>query len=184
VEKTRPIRRKSAVWTPLQDPPEDTCHAWTNGSCRISAGMGWVATEDDGRNGSVIAQELSTLRGLQVAFDAEVAAIWAALKWFQDSQFHHLVVHSDSTSAIASVQHVGARPGQHMAKAQSRPSEKSQRKDARRRSNGSRSLGHPRQREGRRPRGQGGRKARPRPIHVLAFVKLRVSERFRSAKER
>jgi ribonuclease HI len=77
-----------------QELPADTCHAWTDGSYRISAGMGWVATEDDTRDEPVIAQGLSTL---QVAFDAETAAILGALQWFQDSRFHHLVVHSDST---------------------------------------------------------------------------------------
>jgi hypothetical protein len=76
------MRRKYAAWTLelLKDPPDDNCHAWTDGSYRLSAGLGWTATEDDNGNGPVIAQGSSTLRGLQVAFDAEVAAILAALR--------------------------------------------------------------------------------------------------------
>jgi ribonuclease HI len=46
-----------------------------------------------------------------------VAAILAALRYFQDSRYHQQVLHSDSTSAIARVQHVGAGPGQDTARA-------------------------------------------------------------------
>ena len=53
----------------------------------------------------------------QTAFDAEAAAIGAAAIWYrQQTQFEHLVIHSDSTSAIARASHSGASPGQKLAK--------------------------------------------------------------------
>jgi ribonuclease HI len=78
-----------------------TGHAWTDGSFRKSAGLGWVITSDDQGAGPVINQGSKTLKGKQVAFDAEVIAIEEALKWFKDSdQVKNLVIHPDSTSAI------------------------------------------------------------------------------------
>ena len=60
------------------------------------------------------------LGGRQTAFDAEVAAIEATVDWYQWSDFQHLVVHSDSTSAIARMCHGGAGPGQGPARNVSR----------------------------------------------------------------
>jgi len=62
--------------------PEETLtiHLWTDGSFRKSAGFGWIATADDKGAGDVIAQGSQTLKGHQVAFDAEIAAIEDALK--------------------------------------------------------------------------------------------------------
>ena len=60
----------------------------------------------------MIAQGSKTLGGRQTAFDAEVAAIEAAVEWHRRSEFKHLVLHSDSTSAIARACHGGAGPGQ------------------------------------------------------------------------
>jgi hypothetical protein len=51
-----------------------------------------------------------------MAFDAEVAAIEEALKLFGSSPYLHLIIHSDSTSAIARAGHIAAGPGQQTAK--------------------------------------------------------------------
>jgi len=51
-----------------------------------------------------------------MAFDAEVAAIDAAVQWHcANNLFRHMVIHSDSTSAIARIQHSSAGPGQSVA---------------------------------------------------------------------
>jgi ribonuclease HI len=94
----------------------DGCHAWTDGSFRISVGLEWIITADDTRAGPAIAQGARTLGTKQTAFDAEVAAIKETLKWFETSPYLHLTVHSDSTSAIASAGHTAAGPGQKLAK--------------------------------------------------------------------
>jgi len=88
--------------------PLETCHAWTDGSFRESAGFGWVITRDDTGSDPLVAQGAKTLGGRQTAFDAEIAAIEAVVRWYQSSDFRHLVVHSDSTSAIARTRHSGA----------------------------------------------------------------------------
>ena len=63
--------------------------------------------------GPAIAQGSRTLGSRQVAFDAEVAAIEAAVDWYQrQDSLQHLVIHSGSTSAIARMCHSGAGPGQ------------------------------------------------------------------------
>jgi ribonuclease HI len=80
-------------------------------------GLGWVIAKDDQGAGAVVAQGSKTLPGEQVAFDAEITAIEETLKWFRYSTFPHLVIHSDSTSAIARESHSGARPGQRSARA-------------------------------------------------------------------
>jgi hypothetical protein len=75
-------------------------------------------SEVDQGAGLIIDQGSKTLTGKRVAFDAEITAIVEALKWFQeDSNLQHLVIHSDSTSAIARASHSGARPGQQPARA-------------------------------------------------------------------
>jgi len=53
----------------------------------------------------------------QTAFDAEVVAILRALTWFARGGhgWRSLIIHSDSTSAIASASHTGAGPGQQHA---------------------------------------------------------------------
>lgn len=46
-----------------------------------------------------------------------MAAVEAAATWYhQQTQFGHLIMHSDSTSAIARASHTGAGPGQKLAK--------------------------------------------------------------------
>jgi hypothetical protein len=91
-------------------------HPWTEGSFRKTAGLGWIITEDNQGAGPVIDQGSKTLPGKQVAFDAEITVIEEALKWFQNSDFQHLVIHSDSVSAIARAGHSGAGSGQRPTK--------------------------------------------------------------------
>jgi ribonuclease HI len=62
-------------------------------------------------------QNSKSLKGKQVAFGAEIIAIEETLKWYHDSSLQHLVIHSDSRSAIARASHSGAGPGQRLAKA-------------------------------------------------------------------
>ena len=102
-----------------------TCHAWTDGSLRKSAGFGWLITADDKGAGPAIAQGSRSLGNRQVALDAEVAAIEAMVEWCQQQaqshgSFQHIVIHSDSTSAIARMCHSGAGPGQGPARNTSR----------------------------------------------------------------
>jgi ribonuclease HI len=97
---------------------ETTCHAWTDGSFRRSAGLGWLITSYDKGAGTAVTQGARTFGDKQTAFDAEVAAIEVALWWFErdGARYQHMVVHSDSTSVIARVAHSGAGPGQDQAR--------------------------------------------------------------------
>jgi hypothetical protein len=99
---------------------EHTCHAWTDGSYREAAGLGWLITEDQKGEGPDIAQGTRNLGGQQTAFDAELSAIEQAVRWFlaqgRNLPYQHMVVHSDSTSAIARASHTGAGPGQTTAR--------------------------------------------------------------------
>jgi ribonuclease HI len=119
IEETSPRPRRRTPWTTrsLNLPDKDICHAWTDGSFRQSAGLGWIVTNDDGGTGPIIAKGSRTLGTKQTAFDAEVAAIEEALKWFSagTSPFLHMTIHSDSTSAIARAGQTGAGPGQQRA---------------------------------------------------------------------
>jgi hypothetical protein len=67
--------------------------------------------EDDADSGPTIAQGIKTLGSRQTAYDVEVEAIEAALSWYQtaDSNYRHMLIHSDSTSAIARKSHSGAK---------------------------------------------------------------------------
>jgi len=69
-----------------------------------------VVTTDDKGAGEVIAQGSKSLGPRQAAFDAEVTAIESALYWFLHNRRDHqaLIIHSDSTSAIARASHTGA----------------------------------------------------------------------------
>jgi hypothetical protein len=83
-----------------------TVHAWTDGSFRQSAGFGWHVTRVS------IGQRAKSLGMRQASFDAELSAIAAALSWFNNYlEDWHLVIHSDSTSAIVRANHSGADPG-------------------------------------------------------------------------
>lgn len=77
-----------------------------------------MTTSDDGSgDDTVIAQGSKSLGSQQTAFDAEVTAIESALYWFTTHRhgYRGLVIHSDSTSAIARAGHTGAGPGQEHA---------------------------------------------------------------------
>jgi ribonuclease HI len=88
--------------------PADTCHAWTDGSFRRSAGFGFVITRDDLAASPPIAQR-SSMRSFR--------ELGAALIWhLQGSHHKHMVIHSDSTSAIARAGHSGTGPGQRIAR--------------------------------------------------------------------
>jgi len=69
--------------------------------------------------GLAIAQGAKTLGACQTAFDAEVVAIKTVLEWFhQDDRseaFQHVVIRTDSQSAIARAGHTGAGPRQAVA---------------------------------------------------------------------
>jgi ribonuclease HI len=76
-----------------------------------------VVTRDNKGEGPAITEGARNLGGQQTAFDAEVVAIEQAIKWFQTDQDHrHLTIHSNSTSAIARAGHTGAGPGQNTAR--------------------------------------------------------------------
>jgi ribonuclease HI len=75
-----------------------------------------VITEDDIGAGPTIFQGARNPGTRQTAFDAEVAAIAEALKWFGSSPYLHLIIHSDSTSAISREGHIAAGREQQKAK--------------------------------------------------------------------
>jgi hypothetical protein len=75
-------RRPTPVPGPTT-PAIRTCHAWTDGSFRQSARLGWVITEDEAGSGPTIAQGVKTLGSRQTAYDTEVEVIKAALNWYQ-----------------------------------------------------------------------------------------------------
>jgi hypothetical protein len=79
--------------------------------------MGWIVTKDATGEGEALAQESKSLGPIQTAYDAEVSAIQGAIFWFLNNRNmgSSLVVHSDSTSAIARAGHTGAGPGQEHA---------------------------------------------------------------------
>jgi ribonuclease HI len=99
-----------------QEQPGVSCHAWTDGSYREAAGLGWVVTKDDKGEGPAIGQGARNLEGQQAAFDAEPVAIGQAIRWFYGADQRHMVVHSDSTSAISRASHTGAGPSQSVAR--------------------------------------------------------------------
>jgi hypothetical protein len=65
--------------------------------------------------GAPTAQDKKSLGIKQTAFDAEKTAIEDVLRWFGTTKHRSLVIHSDSTSAIARAGHTGAGPSQHHA---------------------------------------------------------------------
>jgi hypothetical protein len=119
VETSSPRVRLKTPWSKARagpgEQPGRTCHAWTDGSYREAAGLGWPITEDHKGQGPDIAQGARNLGGQQTAFDAEVSAIEKAVRWFlsqgQNFEYQHMVVHSNSTNAIARTSHTGAGPG-------------------------------------------------------------------------
>jgi ribonuclease HI len=63
-----------------------------------------------------VAQRSSCLGRRQAVFDAELSGIRAALIWHLQGSYKHMVIHSDSTSAIARAEHSGTGPGQKIAR--------------------------------------------------------------------
>jgi ribonuclease HI len=116
MERIQPLPRNRTPWaSPAM--PQDAVHAWTDGSFRKSAGVGWIITKDPEGKGDALAQDSKSLGPMQTAFDAEVTAIEGALFWYLNNRDTgpSLVIHSDSTSAIARASHTGAGPGQEHA---------------------------------------------------------------------
>jgi hypothetical protein len=75
--------------------------------------MGWIVTRDATGEGEALAQDHKSLSSIQTAYDAEVSAIEGAIFWFLNNRNvgSSVVIHSDSTSAIARAGHTGAGPG-------------------------------------------------------------------------
>jgi ribonuclease HI len=103
--------------TPWTRPTERIgIHAWTDGSYRKAASLGWVITQDDKGEGPPLAQGARNLGDQQTAFDGEVKAIKQVVDWFQGVDQRHMTIHSDSTSAIARASHTATGPGQRIAR--------------------------------------------------------------------
>jgi ribonuclease HI len=98
-ERCTPSVRRPTMWKSPLPVPVETCHAWTDGSFRRSAGYGFVVTRDDHGASPLITQKSACLGRSQAVFDAELSAIKAALTWYLQGSFKHMVIHSDSTSA-------------------------------------------------------------------------------------
>jgi hypothetical protein len=79
--------------------------------------MGWVITKDAEGKGEALASDSKSLGPIQTAFDAEVTAIEGTLFWYVNNcnTSPALIIHSDSTYAMARAGHTGAGPGQEHA---------------------------------------------------------------------
>jgi ribonuclease HI len=114
VEISSPRVRLKTPWSKAKANSQ-TCHAWTDGSYREAAGLGWLITRDQKGEDPVIAQGARNLVGQQTAFDAELSGIEQVVRWFlaqrRNLPYRHMVVHSDSTSGIARSSHTGAGSG-------------------------------------------------------------------------
>jgi ribonuclease HI len=93
---------------------KDSLHLYTDGSFRTCAAFGWTLRDSSDQE---IDSGSGSLGPFCTAFDGEVAAIEngisALLRCRQP--FKHVTVHSDSTAAIARVQHNKRGPGQSRA---------------------------------------------------------------------
>jgi ribonuclease HI len=152
--------------------------------------MGWIVTTRDpeGRD-DAFAQDSRSLGPMQTAFDAEVAAIEGALYWYLRSGGSNgaLVIHSDSTSAIARAGHTGAGPGQGPAVRIQRWVTALGRARRRRTVNIEWVKGHAGTPGNERADELAGKAAHMVGTHTimsLAHIKLRISERFRRRRTR
>jgi ribonuclease HI len=170
--------------------PACTLHAWTDGSFRVSAGMVWVIIEDEMGADNIIAQGSRSLGTRQTAFDTEITAIEDALFWFLNNRstgFKFLVIHSDSTSAIAHASHTGAGPGQQHAVRIHKWASGLQ--NLRRNSCSVHIVwvkGHssvPGNERADKLAGEAAERQGPYSAMSLAHLKLKISERFRKSKE-
>jgi ribonuclease HI len=135
--------------------------------------------------GPAIAQGSKTLGDKQTAFDAELTAVEAAFLWYEDNRttHPHLIIHSDSQSAIARSEHCGAGPGQRTAKSIQRSLVYILRQG--RSANIVWVKGHigiPGNERADKLAGQAAGRVAWSRTSSLSHLKLRISERFREAK--
>jgi ribonuclease HI len=187
VGRTFPLPQRPTLWT-ARDPniPDiDICHTWTDGLFRKSAGLGWVITRDDIGAGPTIAQGAKTLGTRQTAFDAEIAAIKEVLKWFGTSRYLHIIIHSDSTSAISCAGQSGAGPGQQRArKVQDMVAHLPHQYQSAEITWVKGHSGTPGNERADALAGRTAERTSWSPATSLAHLKLRISERFREAKDK
>jgi ribonuclease HI len=118
VEQTKPLALHFADWLDEDESSvhndQDSLHLYTDGSFRTCAAFGWTLRDSSDQE---IDSGSRSLGPFCTAFDGEVAAIEngisALLRCRQP--FNHVTVHSDSTAAIARVQHNKRGPGQSRA---------------------------------------------------------------------
>ena len=161
---------------------------WTDGPRRASAGFGWIATGDAEGAGDAIAQHSESIGTRATAFDAEVAAIENAVGRASNNvqQWRALVIHSDSTSAIARAGHTGAGPGQGRARRIHTWVARLNAMSSRRTVDIRWTKGHvgtPGNERVDQLAGEAAEKVGPYASFSLAFVKERISERFRIARD-